>query len=338
MIQDHPDVLFVPYDLTCELLTPTIAMDLCEDVFRMHARQSVRFSQPVSLRMDVGAPYHNHWHVKAAQLDEVPVTGLRLYNYHDDGEYNNVGYVDCARYVFLADPLTGRGLAIVDEHWSYAIRSAAAAVVACRKMGPADAKVLGLIGCGTMCANTLRCLATLYRFDEIRVSSRRRETRENFAILWAERLNTRVVAVDTTQETAEGADIVVGGTTSSEVFCKEIWLKPGSTFISLARRELDPADWRLMDKVVVDSWAFAMAAPVFRQNVEAGLFAREDLYAEIAEVVAGAKPGRASAQERILIHTTGLVSQDLAIANWLYERAREKGLGLRLPSARHPFT
>jgi len=63
-------------------------------------------------------------------------------------------------------------------------------------------------------------------------------------------------------------------------------------------------------------------------------FSREQLYAEIPEVVAGRKPGRARPEERILVHTTGLVSQDIALAHFVFERARKAGRGIGLPAAR----
>ena len=88
-----------------------------------------------------------------------------------------------------------------------------------------------------------------------------------------------------------------------------------------------------MDKIVIDHWGFNMLSPYFRQIVEAGHLSRETLHAEIWELVAGDKGGRERADERILIHTTGLVSQDVAIAHWIYERARERGLGTDLPLA-----
>ena len=116
-----------------------------------------------------------------------------------------------------------------------------------------------------------------------------------------------------------GADIAVGGTTSGDIVSREDWLKPGCTFISLARRELDPAGWSKMDKVVIDSWEFNMLQREFKRMVESGLFSREQLHAEIHELVAGQKMGRERDDERILIHTTGLVSQDVALAHFLYE-------------------
>jgi ornithine cyclodeaminase/alanine dehydrogenase-like protein (mu-crystallin family) len=133
-------------------------MAICEDVFRMHARHSVRWSAPPSQKLDVGAPFHNHWHVKTAILEDEPIAGVRLYSYFDDGMRNTVGRLDCARYIVLADPATGRPLAIVDEHWTYAIRSAAAAMVALKWLGPKRRAGSGLVGVGTMGENCLRCL------------------------------------------------------------------------------------------------------------------------------------------------------------------------------------
>jgi alanine dehydrogenase len=330
---DKQGVLFVPYQETLGLLSVADALEVCEDVYRMHARGSVVLSSPPSFKLDVADGFHNHWHVKSVFLKDIPATGVRVYNYFDDGVRNTVGGLDCTRYIVLADPKSGAPLAIVDEHWSYAIRSTAAAVLACKWVGPRSPKVLGLVGIGTMGTNALRCLATMYKFDEIRCTSRRPQTRAAFAQTWSKELGTRVVAKESIEEVVRGADIVVGGTTSPEIVSREPWLKPGCTFISLARRELDPAGWSKMDKVVIDSWEFNMLQKDFRRTVESGLFSRAQLHGEIHELVSGAKKGRERDDERILVHTTGLVSQDVALAHFLYRRALEQGLGIWLPTA-----
>jgi ornithine cyclodeaminase/alanine dehydrogenase-like protein (mu-crystallin family) len=181
-----PDsVLFIDYATTVKLLPVPDAMAICEDVFRMHARNSVKWSVPPSQRLDVGAPFHNHWHVKTVILEDEPIAGVRLYSYYDDGLRNTVGRLDCARYIVLADPRTGQPIAILDEHWTYAIRSAAAAMVALKWLGPRTPRTLGLIGVGTMGENCLRCLRHLYRFEEIICTSRRADTREAFAAKWS---------------------------------------------------------------------------------------------------------------------------------------------------------
>jgi ornithine cyclodeaminase len=325
--------LFVPYRDTLDLLSVEDALHICEQVYLMHARGSVVLSNPPSFKLDVADGFNNHWHVKSVFLKEVPATGVRVYNYYDDGVRNSVGGLDCTRYIVLSDPQRGTPLAIVDEHWSYAIRSTAAATIACKWLGPREPKILGLVGIGTMGTNALRCLAAMYKFAEVRCTSRRPETRQAFADKWSKALGVPVVTKNTVEEVVRGADIAVGGTTSGDIVTREPWLKPGATFISLARRELDPAGWRKMDKVVVDSWEFNMLQREFRRTVESGLFTRDELYAEIHELVTGTKRGRERDDERILIHTTGLVSQDVALAHFVYARALDKGVGLWLPAA-----
>ena len=331
MAQDG--VLFVPYADTLDLLGVDDAMNICEDVYRMHARGTVQWSAPPAFKLDKGAPWHNHWHVKAVFLEDIPATGVRMYNYYDDGVRNTVGRLECARYILLTDPATGEALAIVEEHWAYAIRSAAAAMLPLKWLGPKDPKVLGLVGIGTMGINALRCLATLYEFDEIVCTSRSPETRIAFAEKYGVEFGLPVRTVDSVEEVVRAADVGVGGTTSTGIVAREDWVKPGATYISLARREMDPAGWAAFDKVVIDSWDVNIITREFSQMVDSGQFSRDQLHGEICDVISGKVAGRESAAERILVHTTGIVSQDIAIAHFIYEQAKASGRGIRLPAA-----
>ena len=194
-------------------------------------------------------------------MSEIPISGVRLYAYYEDAERSTVGTLDATRYIVLSDPVTSVALAIVEEHWTYAIRSTAAAILACKWMANPDPRVLGLVGVGTMGTTALQCLAELYDFEEIRCTSRRAETREAFAEEWSSALGVPVTPVASIEEVVRGADIAVGGTTSKDIVSREEWLKPGATFVSLARRELDPAGWPKMDKIVIDDFDINMLTP-----------------------------------------------------------------------------
>jgi alanine dehydrogenase len=333
MTQPSDTVLFIDYATTVKLLSVPETMAICEDVFRMHARKSVKWSVPPSQKLDVGAPFHNHWHVKTVILEDEPIAGVRLYSYFDDGQRNTVGRLDCARYIVLADPRTAHPVAILDEHWTYAIRSAAAAMLALKWLGPKAPKTLGLVGVGTMGENCLRCLTHIYRFEEILCTSRRPETREAFAAKWSAKLGIPVRVLDSIEEVVRRSDIAIGGTTRTDIVSRRAWVKQGATFVSLARREMDPAGWASFDKVVIDDWDCNMTVREFREMIEAGQFDRERLYADIGEVVAGLKPGRERDDERILLHTTGMVSHDIGICWRIYQKAREQSLGIPLPTA-----
>ena len=331
-MSDNEGVLFIPYADTVDLLSAKEALQIVEDVYRMQGEGSVMASTPPSFKLDVGEPFHNHWHVKCALLKETEITGVRLYNYFDDGKRNTVGQLECGRYIILADPNTGTNRAIVEEHWTYAIRSAAATTLPLKWLGPKDPKVVGIVGVGTMATNALRCLVELFDgIEEIRCTSRNPKTRETFAEKWSAKLGINVVAKDSIEEVVRDADIGIGGTTSDEIMCREPWLKPGATYVSFTRREFDPEGWPLMDKVVVDSWEMNMLMKHFRATAEAGIFTRDMLHGEIHELVRGKIVGRESNTERNLIHTTGLVAHDIAMCHYVYEKAVEKGVGIRLP-------
>ncbi|WP_405240765.1 ornithine cyclodeaminase family protein [Lentisalinibacter orientalis] len=327
--------LFVPYTETLELFGAKDALEICEEVYRMHARGSVVFSDPPSFRMDT-AEFNNFWHVKGCLLSEIPVSGVRMYSYFDDGDRTTVGTLESTRFVVLNDPVTSLPIAIIDEHWSYGLRSSAAAVVGCKWLAPKAPRSVALIGVGTMCSTALQCLTTMYDFEEVRCTSRRPETRREFAEKWQDELGVPVVACQTVEEAVADADIVVGGTTSKEVTCQAEWLKPGVTFISLAAREINDEGWAQMDKVVLDDWTLNYKVPWFQQIADKGLLSRDMVHGEMWQIVTGEKEGRTASDEKIMIHTTGLVSQDVAIAHRIYERAQQEGEGISLPRAAEP--
>jgi ornithine cyclodeaminase len=165
------------------------------------------------------------------------------------------------------------------------------------------------------------------------ITSRRPDTREAFAAKWSTLLGIPVRPLAGVEEVVRNADIAVGGTTRTDIVSREAWVRPGATFVSLARREMDPAGWTRFDKVVIDDWDCNMTVREFRDMIEAGQFDRGRLHADIGEVVAGLKPGRERDDERILVHTTGMVSHDIGIAWRIYEKARAQGLGIALPTA-----
>src|SRR5262245_66167239 len=112
---DNRGVLFVPYRDRLGLLGVEDALRICEQVYAMHARGSIAWASPASFKLDVAEDFNNHWHAKAAFLKEVPTTGVRLYNYYDDGTRNTIGELGCTRYIVLSEPHSGEPVAIVDE-------------------------------------------------------------------------------------------------------------------------------------------------------------------------------------------------------------------------------
>lgn len=57
---------------------------------------------------------------------------------------------------------------------------------------------------------------------------------------------------------------------------------------------------------------------------------REDVHAELGEIVAGLKPGRTSDEQTFVFDSTGMALQDAASAVVIVENATRTGRGTRL--------
>jgi ornithine cyclodeaminase len=220
----------------------------------------------------------------------------------------------------------------MDEDWCHSVRTGAAATVACRCLARDGASILAMLGAGDTARATLPVMARAFQLKEVRVSSRRPESREAYARDLGQQLDIPVLPVDTTQQALTGADLVISATTTREPFIKEEWLGEGVFVYSIGKhQELENSAYKKLDKLVVDSWGHCKKKSDMDRMLREGFLTDQDIYAELPALLTGQKPGRESPRERILMRAIGLVNQDIALADWLYRRALELGTGTVLP-------
>jgi len=124
----------------------------------------------------------------------------------------------------------------------------------------------------------------------------------------------------------------ISATTTSTPFVKKSWLGTGITVYSIGKnQEMESDVYKKSDKFVVDSWLHCKNKSDMQRLLKENFLSEKDLYAELPELLSGKKPGRESDKERIFIRAIGLVNQDIAMANTIYQSAMEKGIGTRLP-------
>ncbi len=141
--------------------------------------------------------------------------------------------------------------------------------------------------------------------------------------------------VGTAEEAFDGADILVEASrlVTPEPLLRTAAVKPGSFVVpygTVSAVELDLLD--VMDKVVVDDWRESASGRFgsLRRHVDTGRLTQSSLYAELGQIVAGQKPGRESAEERILLWHRGLSILDVAVAHLLLTRAEALDVGTML--------
>ncbi len=80
-------------------------------------------------------------------------------------------------------------------------------------------------------------------------------------------------------------------------------------------------------KVVADSLDQVCSIGDTHHAIERGLMWRDDVYAELSEIVTGKKQGRANDDEIIIFDSTGVAIEDAAAAALVYERACVQEVG-----------
>jgi ornithine cyclodeaminase len=235
----------------------------------------------------------------------------------------------------LYDPATGVPLSVMDATLITACRTGAMTAVGARYLARPDSRVLGHVGARGTALWNIVLLDEIFELDEIRVTSRRPESRDAFGRQLAEVTDTLIRVTATPEEAFDGADILVEASrlTEPEPLLRTSAVKPGAFVVpygTISAVELDLLD--VMDKVVVDDWREAQAGRfgALRAHVDSGRLSAATLHAELGQVVAGLRPGRERPDERILLWHRGLSILDIAVGSLVLRRAEAAGAGTML--------
>jgi alanine dehydrogenase len=235
----------------------------------------------------------------------------------------------------LFDPRTGTPIAVIDAADITDMRTGAVTALGAKHLARKTSKILGHVGARGTAYWNVRLMDKLFDFDEIRVHSRRKESRDAFGARLSKDLGKRIVVTEDWRSCVEGADIVVEASRleKPEPMLKTEWIKKGALVMpygTMSAVELSLTD--IMDKMVMDDWGQARAGKLgaLRAHVDSGRLSEATLHAELCEIVVGKKPGRELDDETILFWHRGLSLSDIALGAAMLEKAKRLGLGQRL--------
>jgi alanine dehydrogenase len=242
-----------------------------------------------------------------------------------------------ARFVMpLFKSTTGEMAALIEADALGQLRTGAASGVATKYLANANAQTACIIGTGYQARTQLEAVAAVRRLQRVRAFGRDPERREKFCREMSERIGIAVEPMNSSEEAAHGADIIVTATSATKVVLEDAWLAPGMHINAMGanwpqKRELDAAAVGRASKIVVDS--------IEQSKMEAGDLiqafgedqSRWNAVQELSEIVAGKAPGRSSADQITLFKSNGIATWDLAAAVRVYEMAVASGMGKTIP-------
>jgi ornithine cyclodeaminase len=228
--------------------------------------------------------------------------------------------------VLLHDGETGELVAMMNASPITEIRTAAVSAVATRALARPGAERVAVLGSGAQARGHAHAMRAVLGDPEIRIWSRNQGA--------AERLAGEVGAIVAPSVDAAlfGAEVVCTTTAATEPIVEKRWLASGAHVNAVG--SCFPTTRELDTETVAHSSFFTdrresclNEAGDFILAAAEGAVGPEHIRAELGEVLAGMHPGREHEDELTVFESLGIAVEDLASAELVARRARERGVG-----------
>ena len=244
------------------------------------------------------------------------------------------GVQNLSAVIILSEIEKGFPIAFMDGTLCSNMRVAAMGGIAAKHFARQDSKSIAFIGAGEQAKMHLIAMkAAVPSIEECRVSAKH----EHEETLFVNELGPIFpeirfsVAGTNAQKAMDGADILVTATSAQAPLLKAAWMKPGAFYSHIGGWEDEYGVAKQCEKIVCDDWdTVKHRTQTLSRMYKDGQLTDNDIHANLVEVLAGEKSGRESAEERVYFNAVGLAYTDIAIANAMYERARESGAGQKI--------
>jgi alanine dehydrogenase len=306
--------------------------DCIEAVERAFARQAGGETIPSDV---LGRPVAGGgFHVKSAGLlngaDGRPVFAAKV-NANFPGNPDRCGLPTIQGVIALFDASDGRVLALLDSIEITSLRTAAATAVAAKYLAPDNATVT-ICGCGAQSRDQVRALTCVRSVNRVMVLDPDAQRARGFAEDMAAELGLEVRVVRGLNAAAGETGIWVTCTPARRWYLGRAHVAAGAFVAAVGadnpeKQEIEP-ELLAGSAVVADVLEQCATMGDLHHAIHAGLMRREDVRAELADVVSGKRAGRTAPDEIVVFDSTGTALQDVAAAALAYERAQSSGVGL----------
>ena len=307
-------------------------IDALEEVFRLQGRGKIPRSEILGLKTPKGG-----LHVKAGLLPHGQGYIVAKLNTNFPVNRTRSRLPTIQGLVAVCDAENGRLLAVLDSIDITIKRTAAASAVAAKYLARRNSSVATLCGCGEQGRAQLRALHSVLPLKKIYAFDLIERAANTLAAELSSELNIDIEPVRDFSRAIQKSDVCVTCTPAKQFFVHKEDVALG-TFIAAVgaddthKQELDPA-LMASAKVVADSLEQSCTIGDTHHAIAKGLMNKEDVYAELGEVVARKKQGRTSDGEIIVFDSTGVAIEDAAAARLVYEKACARRVGNRFAFA-----
>lgn len=300
-----------------------------EHVFRLYGEGKTQAPGVLGVRAHDGG-----FHIKAGLLQlKRPYFAAKI-NANFPQNPKRLGLPTIQGVIVLSDADNGYPLAVMDSSEITSQRTAAATAVAAKYLARRESKTLTICGCGIQGRVSLRALIGLFPLKQVFAYDLDSTRSEKFADDLSAELEIAIQAVDQLESAVLQSDICVTCTPSKRFYLRQEHIGPG-TFVAAVgadneeKQELDPT-LLAANKVVADLLEQCATIGELHHALEQKVLTKDQVHAELGEVVASVKPGRTSTDEVIIFDSTGMALQDVVTSALVYEKAKQQGFGITI--------
>lgn len=236
--------------------------------------------------------------------------------------------------IVLNSVTTGRPYAILEASIISAKRTAASAALAASALHPdGNVRSVGVIGCGPINFEIQRFLRTVFKsISSLYLYDLNKDRATQFKHSVEKEFGVTAETVTDIEGVFRASQLVSIATTAVHPYISDVTaLAPGSTVLHVSLRDLAPEVILSCDNVVDDSDHVSRAqTSIHLAEQLAGT--REFIRCTIGAVTAGTVPPRSGAHGVTIFSPFGLGVLDIAVADFVYKRAAENGLGTLIDS------
>jgi len=227
--------------------------------------------------------------------------------------------------VLLFDARTCALICVMDGSLLTGLRTGAAGAVSVKALARKNAKTVTSIGTGNQARMQIRAIREVMQIEAIHAWDHHPESTARFKTDIEHEFGIPVVVEDTKQAAVEWADILVTTTRGKGSLVEAAWVKPGTHIVAIGtdtygKQEFEPEIFRGA-KIVNDSIAQCVEKGETWHPLDRNIIRREDIHAELGEILLGAKPGRETEDEITIFDSTGMAIQDNTTAARIYRNA-----------------
>jgi len=312
------------------------AIDACEEVLRQYAENAVIFPEKVAVVFDQAT--QNRINCLPAGLKKDRIYGMKWVSVFP-GNPRLYGVPNLSAVLLLSELQTGYPVAFMEGTMCSNLRTAATSAVAAKHLARPDTRTIGFIGAGEQAkSHFLALMHVLPNVKTCKVASRTKQSEQAF-IRQMSRFYPDItfVACDGEYErAARDSQVIVTAISGQETLLRAEWIAEGALYLHVGGLEDEYGVAQKAGKIVCDDWSVVKhrTQTISRMYAD-GLLADEDIYADLYQIVSGQKPGRENEKEFIYFNTVGLSYVDVMLANRMYQKAKEKGVGTYITMQNH---